>query len=314
MSRTFSPGELSDALRFLESNPATVVAGGTDVYPAHVERPVQGALLDIGGIDALRNIDLVEANGVPCLEIGAAVTWSSLVRRESGLLKHPLLDCLAMAGAEVGGIQIQNRGTIAGNLCNASPAADGVPALMALDAQVVLSSSGGERTLPLTEFITGPRQTLLAADELVRAIQVPWPTNDSGSCHSAFLKLGHRRYLVISAVMVAARLDWAGNRISHAAIAVGSCGPVASRLAALETELVGLDAGQVTALLQTPLADKYFSALSPITDARGSANYRLHGAAVVTRRALGMLAGATGGLVGQGLSSFNPGNQTATGH
>jgi CO/xanthine dehydrogenase FAD-binding subunit len=294
MSRTFSPGKLADALQFLEANSATVVAGGTDVYPSHVEQPLRGALLDIGCIESLRTVERVDIGGLPFVEIGAAVTWSSLVRRDHPLLRHPLFDCLAMAAAEVGGIQIQNRGTIAGNLCNASPAADGVPALMALNAQVLLASARGERTVPLTEFIVGPRQTLLAPDELVRAIRIPFDASADVAAHSMFLKLGHRRYLVISAVMVAARLDWISGRISDAAISVGACGRVAARLGELEARLVGLDAAQLADLLRMPLPPDYFSGLSPISDARGSAAYRLHAAATLVHRALACLADAPG--------------------
>ncbi|MGB7184682.1 MAG: FAD binding domain-containing protein, partial [Burkholderiaceae bacterium] len=272
MALTHRPQQLRDALQLMNQHTVTVMAGGTDIYPAHVGRSVKGTVLDISALSELSQVRSIAVNGEVFLELGAALTWTSLVRRRDPLLRSPWLDGLVMAAAEVGGVQIQNRGTLAGNLCNASPAADGVPALMALDASVVLISIQGERVLPLHKFITGPRQTALMPNELVRAIRLPVPMSTDRS-HAAFLKLGHRRYLVISAVMVAARLDWRDNRVAAAAIAVGSCSPVAIRLPALENDLLGQSPANVIALSGRPLPGATLSALSPISDLRGSDHY-----------------------------------------
>src|SRR5262249_12973399 len=149
----------------------------------------------------------------------------------------PLFDGLKLAAREVGGVQIQNAGTLAGNLCNASPAADGVPALLALDAVVELAGPGGERSLPLERFILGPRRTALQTGELATAIRVPKPR---GAARSHFLKLGARKYLVISIVMVAATIEVAADgRVAAAKVAVGACSPVAQRLRMLEMRLAG---------------------------------------------------------------------------
>ncbi len=190
------PATLDDALALLAEPGRRVLAGGTDVFPALGEKPVTVPFVDVSRIDALRHIEI----GAHDVRIGGGVTWSELIR-------HPLpsaFDGLKAAAREVGSVQIQNTGTIAGNLCNASPAADGVPPLLALDAEVeVASRAGGSRRLPLSQFITGYRQTALAPGEIVTAMIVP-RAMDGPSC---FLKLGARRYLVISIAMVAAILE-----------------------------------------------------------------------------------------------------------
>jgi len=187
-----------------------------------------------------------------------------------------LFDGLRAAARQVGGWQIQNAGTLVGNVCTASPAADGIPALLALDAAVVLDSAGGSRTLPLANFVLGPRQTARRADELVTALLVP-----DRPAGSVFLKLGARRYLVISITMVAVTLQQDGTgRVRHARVAVGSCGPKAVRLPALETALLG--AVPHPGLVQP----EHLAPLSPISDVRATAAYRTDATLELLRRAL----------------------------
>jgi len=209
--------------------------------------------------------------------IGGRATWTDLFRAEL----PPALDALKLAAREVGSIQIQNRGTVAGNLCNASPAADGVPPLLALDAEIELASAAGRRVLPLGDFILGNRHIARRPDELLVAVRIP-RASTAGVSH--FLKLGGRSYLVISIAMVATRLvlDGAG-RIEEAAIAVGACSAVAQRLRRLETALIGRHAGDeaLAAVAEWP-----FDELSPIDDVRASAPYRRRAAAELVRRAL----------------------------
>lgn len=209
--------------------------------------------------------------------IGGRATWTELLRADL----PPAFDALKLAAREVGSIQIQNRGTVAGNLCNASPAADGVPPLLALDAEVELASTRGQRILPLGDFIHGNRHTARQPDELLVAVRIP-RASTSGVSH--FLKLGARSYLVISIAMVATRiaLDGAG-RIEEAAIAVGACSAVAQRLRRLETALIGRHAGNEAL---DAVADWPFDELSPIDDVRASAAYRRRAAAELVRRAL----------------------------
>src|SRR6478672_7928046 len=152
------PVTLEEALQAL-ARPWTVLAGGTDFYPARVGRAIDDNVLDIGGIAALRGI----AERPDGWRLGATTTWSELI--ETPL--PPLFDGLKQAACEIGGRQIQNAGTVAGNLCNASPAADGVPPLLALGAEVELAGRAGTRRLPLSAFITGNRRTVLAPGELL---------------------------------------------------------------------------------------------------------------------------------------------------
>ena len=255
--------------------PMTVLAGGTDFYPARVGRAIDEDILDIGAISFLRGIS---ADGAGW-RLGATTTWTDLLQADL----PPLFDGLKQAARDVGGRQIQNAGTLAGNLCNASPAADGVPGLLALDAEIELASGTGHRRLPLQAFIIGNRRTALEPGELVVAIHVAKPARDA---RSAFLKLGARRYLVISIAMAAATLEIDQGRVAAARVAVGACSAVAQRLPALEAALAGtpLDglADRVEAAHLAPLA--------PIDDVRGSAAYRSDAVLTLLRRLLHGLA------------------------
>lgn len=277
-------GDLEAALR-LKADGWTPLAGGTDFYPARVGRAVSEALLDLHAIEALRGIGpAVASDGAPVLRIGAATTWSELVRA-------PLdarFVALQQAAREIGGLQIQNRATVGGNLCNASPAADGVPALLALDARVELASVRGTRRLPVDAFVLGNRRTALAADELLVAVELPLR---SPRARSGFLKLGHRRYLVISVAMVALVVDFdADDRLDHCAIAVGACSAAALRLRALEAALAGTPRRALPARFEAVLDDDAFAPLAPIDDVRGTAAYRRHAAVELVRRLLAEFA------------------------
>ncbi len=265
------PRGLEEALQAL-TRPFTVLAGGTDFYPARVGCAVTEDVLDIAGIPDLRGI----SEGADGWRLGATTTWSELV--EAGL--PPLFDGLKQAAREVGGRQIQNAGTIAGNICNASPAADGVPPLLALDAEVELASRAGSRRVRLQDFITGVRQTALQPGELAVALRVPRPRWEA---KGAFLKLGARRYLVISIAMVSAVLEMADGKVAAARVAVGSCSPVAQRLFGLERALTG---APVDASLGGRVEPAHLAPLAPIDDVRGSAGYRNDAVLVLLRRLL----------------------------
>jgi len=271
MGAYLRPRRLEEALTAL-ARPHAVLAGGTDFYPARVGRAIGEDVLDIGAIAALRGIT-ADGSG---WRLGATTTWSELLEADL----PPLFDGLKQAAREVGGRQIQNAGTLAGNLCNASPAADGVPCLLALDADIEIAGPAGRRRLPLRQFITGVRRTALAPGELAVAIHGPRPGHEA---RSAFLKLGTRRYLVISIAMAAATLEIADGRVAAARIAVGACSPVAERLPTLEAALTG-------APLDGRLADRveaaHLAPLSPIDDVRGSAAYRSDAVVTVLRRLL----------------------------
>jgi CO/xanthine dehydrogenase FAD-binding subunit len=272
------PTDLTEALAALHARPLAVLAGGTDFYAARVGRRATEDILDITALAALRGLR-EEPEG---WRIGALTTWSDLLERTL----PPVFDGLRSAAREVGGAQIQNAGTIGGNVCNASPAADGVPALLALDAEVELTAAGGARRLPLGEFIGGNRRTQRRPEELVTALVVPRWAPDA---RSLFRKLGARRYLVISIVMVAACVEAeADGTVSRIGVAVGSCSEVGQRLSKLEAKLLGRPLTPALADLVRP---DDLAPLTPISDVRGSAEYRRDAVLTLLRRALAELAG-----------------------
>ena len=272
MNRFERPRSVAEAASLLAAGDWALLAGGTDLYPAHVGRRIARPVLDLSRVEGLRGIRRTESGWT----IGATTTWSDVIRADL----PPLFDALKAAAREVGGVQIQNAGTVAGNVCNASPAADGMPALLALDAEVELQSAAGVRRLPLDRFVLGSRRTARRPDELVSALHLP---ARGARARSVFMKLGGRRYLVISITMIAVLLEIDGaGRVAHAAIAVGSCSAVARRLPALEARLLGRDAAELAACV----APDDLAPLTPIDDVRGSGAYRLDATATLLRRAL----------------------------
>ncbi len=283
MGAYFRPTDVNEALGALAAGgpagkPWVVLAGATDHYPARVGRAPVEDVLDITAVVRLRGIEQVD-NG---WWIGALTTWTDLL--ETPL--PPLFDGLKAAAVAVGGQQIQARATIVGNVCNASPAADGVPTLMALDAMVELVSVRGPGGVPVTEFITGNRRTARAPDELVTGLVVPDGLRGA-DVRSSFEKLGSRAYLVISIAMVAfvVEIDAVG-RIARARVAVGACSEVAQRLPALEAELAGQLAGNVAASIADVVRPEHLAHLRPIDDVRGTAAYRREAALELVRRGL----------------------------
>lgn len=278
--------DLDAALRRLAEGGWTPLAGGTDFYPARVGRPLRESLLDLSALDALRGIHATGTGATAAWRIGALATWSELAREPFA----PALRALRQAALEVGGAQVQNRATIGGNLCNASPAADAVPVLLALDAQVELASVRGRRVLPLAKFVLGNRRTALASDELLTAILVP---RRSPRALSRFLKLGHRRYLVIPVATAAVAVDFGDDdRVSHCAAAVGACSAAAVRLPALEAAMLGAPRERLAGLFEALPAPQAFAPLAPIDDVRGTAAYRREAAVELLRRLFGEIAAA----------------------
>jgi CO/xanthine dehydrogenase FAD-binding subunit len=273
------PNTLQEAVSLLSAASGQILAGGTDFYPALGDRPPQGRIVDISALREIRGITTEK----DVTRIGGLATWTEVIRA-------PLprcFDALKAAAREVGSVQIQNRGTIAGNLCNASPAADGIPPLLALGAEVELTSSAGKRHMPLANFVTGNRRTMRRGDEILTAVLVPRRMENAAS---AFLKLGARRYLVISISMVAVvvQADDSGQ-IVEAHIAVGSCSATARRLPELERDLVGLGAAPGIGAVVHP---NHLSPLSPIDDVRATAAYRRDASLTLVRRAVENCVGA----------------------
>ncbi len=278
VSRYLRPRTLHDAVDALSGGDWTIVAGGTDHYPARVTSTPAEDLLDVTAIADLQGIDL----GPEGLRIGAATSWTRITQADL----PAACDGLKSAAREVGGLQVQNRGTLGGNLCNASPAADGIPPLLSLDAQVELASAKGSRRLPLEAFVLGNRKTALAPDELLTAIHIPRSALDGSG---QFLKLGARHYLVISIVMVAGTMARRPDgTITALRLAVGACSTAAIRLRSVEHALIGgrvEDAGGV-------LADDWPDLLDPIDDVRADRGYRIDAARTLVQRCVTALGAA----------------------
>lgn len=260
-------------MALLSAGDARILSGGTDFYPAQGERVVRDRVVDISALGELRGV----SRDPDFFRLGGLTTWSDILRA-------PLPRCfeaLKSAAREIGGVQIQNRGTVAGNLCNASPAADGVPPLLALDAEVELVSKEETRRMALAKFIVGNRKTQRKADELLTAVLVPRALENATS---SFVKLGARRYLVISIVMAAAvvQADDAG-RVAYARIAVGSCSAVAQRLLALEAALTGTQIGDG---FIGRARREHLAPLCPIDDLRATGEYRMDAVLTLVQRAL----------------------------
>lgn len=273
------PKTLDEAVSLLGSSGGQILAGGTDFYPVLGDRLPSSRVIDISALGEIRGISTESEH----VRIGGLTTWSEVIRA-------PLprgFDALKAAAREVGSLQIQNRATVAGNLCNASPAADGVPPLLALDAEVELASAAGRRRVPLAQFLAGNRKTLRRADEILSAVLVPRRMEQAAS---AFLKLGARRYLVISISMVASVLEAdAAGRVAEVHVAVGSCSVTAQRLHKLENDLVGLPAKPG---IGASVRAEHLKSLSPIDDLRATADYRRDASLTLVQRALEACVGS----------------------
>jgi len=238
-----------------------VLAGGTDVMIQLARREIAPEhLLHVERVAELR---AVEADGVT--RLGALVTHRELATGRLG----PGYAAVAESAATVGGLQTQVVGTIGGNVCNASPAADTLPALLVHDAEVTLRSTRGSRTVPLAEFLVGRRVTTRAPDELLTAITLSGPAARTGD---VYLKVGRRSGMEVAIVGLAARLTFDGaGVVTDARVAVASVGPRPQRSPGAETALVGgtQDAESVRAAAKALLQD-----IDPIDDVRGTADYR----------------------------------------
>ncbi len=271
------PTSVEEAVELLAADAWVMLAGGTDFYPGLGEAPVANSVLDISRIEALRGISYDDDRGG--WRVGALATWTELLRAD---YLPASFDCLKQAAREVGSLQIQNRATIVGNICNASPAADGVPPLLVLDAEVELTSRRTTRRMTLRDFLKGNRHTARQPDEIVTGIFIP---DTAARGKSAFFKLGARRYLVISIAMIAARIETDDkNLVRNAAISVGACSVVAQRLPGLENDLAGR---KLTDIGLIPEA-RHLDNLSPIDDVRAPGLYRMQAALEGVRRTIAL--------------------------
>ncbi len=256
-ARYLRPKDLGQALIMAGRFEPRLMAGGTDFYPALADRRVEGDVLDLSAVSELREIIRLQRGGAHFLRIGAMVSWSDVLRHPE-LASRGFL-ALRQCAKEIGGQQIQNRATLVGNVCNASPAADGIPVLMALGANLEIRSSEARRWMTLENFVEGARKVALAPGEIVTAIELPLV---AAPVNSLFLKMGSRRYLVISITMLAAQ--WRRGKKGWCRIAVGACSPMARRLEPLETwYMEGMPEAKKAKALEASL-----NLLSPISDVR----------------------------------------------
>jgi len=252
---------------------ARPLAGGTDLMIL-IERG-QLSPSHLISLDRIRGWDALQLDGG--LRLGAGTTYRQI---ERGLLPEGPHAALLESARQIGGVQVRNVATVAGNLCNASPAADAVPPLLAMDASLLLYGPAGEHEVPVEEFITGPGENLLGAAELVKEIRVPALPDGTST---AFLKAGRRAAMEISVVCVAARLTLAEGACKSARIALGAVGPTPLRAKEAEQALQGRPLTNATAREAARLAAE---ATRPISDVRASAEYRRYMSEVMVRRAL----------------------------
>ena len=269
------PNSLDDCLKVLAERgaEAKVVAGGTDLLPQMKNGAIKPALVvDLSGIARIRQIQ----NGQG-LRIGAAVTAREL--EVSAATRGAYLS-IAESGALVGSLQVRNLATIGGNLCNAAPSADLAPPLLALETQAVIAGPKGERRVPIADFFTGVRQTVLQPNELLVELVTPPPGAHSGG---QYLRHTPRRELDIAVVGVASQLTLEGGRCVKARIALASVAPTPVRAVAAERALEGQ---AVTPELIEQAAALAIDAARPIDDQRGSVEFRKHLVRILTRRTL----------------------------
>ncbi len=273
-----SPEEAGAAAARLGSA-ARIVSGGTDLSIAlRNGQDEVTTLIDVTRIPSLQVIE--ERDGL--IWIGAAVTYARII--ESQLLRERL-PLLVQAAQEVGSVQIRNLGTVGGNLATASPAGDSIPPLMALGAEVVLAGPRGRRRVPITDFFTWVRQTVMEKDEIIEAVLVPpQPKTAVG----VFMKHGLRRAHAISVVNAALLLDFEDGVVSDARISLGAVAPTVFRATEAEKALVGQP---ITPERMEKAAELAMAASKPIDDIRGTADYRRHMVGVLVQRGLEKIAG-----------------------
>jgi CO/xanthine dehydrogenase FAD-binding subunit len=261
----YTPKTLPEAYAHLQqlNGRAKLLAGGTDLMvQLHDRVAVTPAYLNIWNLDELRGIQDIGDT----LRIGALTTYTQMMRSP---LVRQYCPILIEAAKTVGGVQIQNRGTLGGNIVNASPAGDTLPILAAFDAQLELGSHRGIRLVPFNGFYTGYRQTILAPDELIVAVRFPKPASND---RLFFQKVGSRQALVISKVVMAGKALVDDERQIHSIqIGVGSVAPTVIRLRQTEALLQGQ---VLTEALIESAKQSAMQEVHPITDVRSTEHYR----------------------------------------
>jgi CO/xanthine dehydrogenase FAD-binding subunit len=275
------PASLAQALEILDQGDerVKVLAGGTDLLVFIQEGVISPRLVvDLGGIAELKSIE--EKYGR--IRLGALVTHDQAAASPLIREKAPVLP---QACAEVGSPQIRSRGTIGGNLVTASPSGDVIPALVALGASLALRCLHGERTVPIEEFFTGVKKSVLRHNELLTLVSFPAPAPSS---RGFFKKLGQRKALSISKVSVAACLDFEKGAVRSCRIALGAVAPTVIRATKTEAYLLGkkLDRGTIAQAARIVSSES-----RAITDLRSEADYRNEMVGVLVKRGIEEIAG-----------------------
>ncbi|MBI2194574.1 MAG: xanthine dehydrogenase family protein subunit M [Planctomycetes bacterium] len=274
-----APRSIAEAAALLQQagDDGRVLAGGTDlIVQVRENRRRVKLFIDVKNIPELNELSCSARKG---LVIGAAVPCYRITSDSKVAQAYPgLLD----AAGIIGGVQIQGRASIGGNLCNASPAADSIPALIALEAACVIAGPQGSREVPVEQFCTGPGKTVLGRGEMVVALRLPPPKKGSGAHYLRFIPRNEMDIAVVGAG-ASVVLDKAGKTIVSARIALGAVAPTPLYVAEAGAALAGREVSEA-AVLQA--AESARAAARPITDMRGSAAQRKHLSAVLVRRAL----------------------------
>jgi carbon-monoxide dehydrogenase medium subunit len=270
-----TPRHLFEAYELLAAGPTRPIAGGTDVMVAITGElgPIPERMLDLSRIDALRGISL-ESHG---LVLGARTTYTE-IRRSALCREH--LPALVEAAATIGAVQIQNRGTLGGNIANASPAGDTLPILLATDAVILVGGQRGEREVAAKDYFVAYRKTALAPDELILQVRFPIPPGRE----LRFRKVGTRRAQAISKVVMAvAWQDFGSTGWQNVRVALGSVAATPIRAATTERVLEG---ARPTPEVADHAAETLAEELQPIDDVRSTADYRRTVSARILHRIL----------------------------
>ncbi len=275
----YAPGSLKEALSLLENRgkEAKVLAGGTDLIVQMKDgRACPAVIVDVKKVPELNRL---EWNDAKSLYIGAAVPLSKIVTFPPITEKFGIL---YQGCSSIGSVQLRNRGTVGGNICNAAPSADSAPSLLCLEAKAIVARLRGSRTVPLDSFFRGPGQTALDDNELLLGLEVPAPPTLSSGC---YLRHTPRQDMDIAVVGVASYLVFASqkNRCREARIALGAVAPTPVRVPQAEAILAGKI---LTEKAIEEAAERAAEAARPISDVRGSAEYRKEIVKVLTRRTL----------------------------
>ena len=271
------PTNAADACRMLadRDGAARVLAGGTDlIIQMEMGRHQPAAILFLGRLPELREIRFDPRAG---LTIGALATLRAIELHPAIQARYPVL---ARGAAEVGSVQIRNLATLGGNMCNASPSADTSPSLLVLDAEVRILGTGGERSVPITGFWTGPGRTVLTPGEIVTSVHLPVPRENT---RSFYYKLAVRKAMDLAMVGIAVTAVPRNGGFDQARMALGAVAPTALRVTEAEALVTGRP---LTDDLIEQAAQRAIETSRPISDQRASAEYRREMVGALTRRAL----------------------------